>query len=61
MWKASFLQTKTDYACKFRVQDLATGKNLSFNQYSKQESFAFFIGKVIYKSNRKLFSCVCIA
>ena len=31
-------------------------------QYSKQESLVFILGKVIwiYKSNRKLFSCVCI-
>ena len=27
---------------KFRVQDFATGKNLSFNHRSKQETFAFF-------------------
>ena len=30
-----------------RVQDFATGKNFSFNQCSKHESFAFFLGKVI--------------
>ena len=46
-WKASFCKTKTDYAYKLRVQDFATGKNFSFNQCSKQESFAFFLGKVI--------------
>ena len=34
---------KTDYAYKLRVQDFATGKIFSFNQYSKQESFAFFV------------------
>ena len=32
----------TDYTYKLRVQDFATGKNFSFNQCSKQESFAFF-------------------
>ena len=32
---------------KLRVQDFATGKNFSFNQCSKQESFAFFLGKII--------------
>ena len=37
-----FCKTKTDCACKLRVQDFTTGKNLSFNQCSKQESFAFF-------------------
>ena len=34
-------------AYKLRVQDFATCKNLSFNQCFKQESFAFFLGKVI--------------
>ena len=58
--KHLFCKTKTDY--KLHVQDFATGKNFSFNQCSKQESFAFFLGKVIfYKSNRKLCSCVCIS
>ena len=59
--KHLFCKTKTDYAYKLRVQDFATGKNFSFNQCSKQERFAFFSGKLFYKSNRKLFSCVCIA
>ena len=45
--KHLFCKTKTDYAYKLRVQDFATGKNFSFNQCSKQESFAFFLGKVI--------------
>ena len=38
-------------------QDFATGKYFSFNQCR----FAFFWGKLFYKINRKLFSCVCIA
>ena len=59
--KPFFCKTKTDYVSKLRVQDFATGKNFSFNQCSKQESFAFFSGKLFYKSNRKLFSCVCIS
>ena len=59
--KHLFGKTKTDYAYKLRVQDFATGKNFSFNQCFKQESFAFFWGKLFYKSNRKLFSCVCIS
>ena len=37
-WKAFFLQN----TYKLRVQDFATGKNFSFNQYSEQESFALF-------------------
>ena len=41
-------------------QDFATGKNFSFNQ-CHTKSFAFFLGKLFYKSKRKLFSCVCIA
>ena len=32
---------------RLRVQDFAIGKNLSFNQWSKQESFALFLRKVI--------------
>ena len=50
-----FCKTRTGYAYKLRVQDFATGKNFSFNQCSKQESFAFFSGKLFHKSNRKLF------
>ena len=46
---------------RLRGQDFATGKNFSFNQ-GHTKSFAFFSpGKLFYKSNRKLFSCVCIA
>ena len=45
--KHLFCKTRTDNAYKLRVQDFATGKNLSFNQWSKQESFAFFLKKVI--------------
>ena len=55
LWKAFFLQNKADYAYKLRVQDFVTGKNFSFNQYFKQESFAFFWEKLFYKSNRELF------
>ena len=45
--KRLFCKTKTDYTCKLRVQDFATGKNFSFIQCSKQQSFSFFLGKVI--------------
>ena len=38
----SFCKTRTDDTSKLRVQDFATGKNLSFNYCSKQESFSFF-------------------
>ena len=34
---------RADYTCKLHVQDFATGKNFSFDQCSKQESFAFFL------------------
>ena len=37
---------------RLRVQDFATGKNFFLR---------FFSGKLFVKSNRKLFSCVCIA
>ena len=39
---------------KLRVQDVATGNHFSFNQCS-------FSRKLFYKSNRKLFPCVCIS
>ena len=55
-WKASYLQNKS-WLC---VQDFATVKNFSFNQCHNKE-LHFFSGKLIYKSNRKLFSCICIA
>ena len=58
-WKESFGKTRTDYE-SLRGQDFATGKNFSFNQ-CHTKSFAFFSGNLFYKSNRKLFSCVCIA
>ena len=45
--KRLFCKTKTDYTCKLRVQDFTTGKNFSFIQCSKQQSFSFFLGKVI--------------
>ena len=46
---------------RLRGQDFATGNNFSFNQ-CRTKSFAFFSpGKLFYKSNRTLFSCVCIA
>ena len=45
---------------RLRGQDFTTGKNFSFNQ-CHTKSFAFFLGNLFYKSNRKRFSCVCIA
>ena len=37
-----------------------TGKNFSFDQWHNKEFCVFSSGKLFYKSNRKLFSCVCI-
>ena len=56
--KASFLQNKN----WLRVQDFMykTGKNFSFKQ-CLIKCLEFFSGKLIYKSNRNLFSCICIA
>ena len=45
--KHLFCKTKTDYAYKLRAQDFATSRNFSFSQCSKQESFVFFLVKVI--------------
>ena len=56
-----FCNSKTDYAYKLRVQDFATGKNFSFNQWLNKRVLLFFSRKLFYKSNRKLSSCVCIA
>ena len=39
---------------RLRGQDFATDKNFSFNQCHTKSS-AFFLGKLFYKSNRKLF------
>ena len=46
---------------RLRVQDFGTGKYFCFNQCHNKEFLSVFLSKVIYKSNRKLFSCVCIA
>ena len=46
---------------RLRGQDFAAAKNFSFNQCLTKEFCVFFSGKLFYKSNRKLFSCVCIA
>ena len=51
-----FLQNKN----WLRVQDFATGKNFSFNQCHNKEFCVFSRGKWFCKSNRELFSCVCI-
>ena len=44
---------------RLRWQDFATGKNFSSNQ-CLTKICVFFSGKLPYKSERKLFSCVCI-
>ena len=43
-----FCKTRTDYAYRLRVQEFVTGKNLSFNQSSKQESLSFFFSRESY-------------
>ena len=62
-WKAFFFKTRTDYACKTSWTRLfATGKNFSFKQcHTKSFAFWVFLGNLFCKSNRKLFSCGCIA
>ena len=45
---------------RLRGRDFATGKN-SLLISALQRVLRFFSGKLFYKSNRKLFSCVCIA
>ena len=46
---------------RLRVQDFGTGKNFCFNQCHNKEFWFFFSVKLFYESNRKRFSCVCIA
>ena len=46
---------------RLRVQDFGTGKNFCFNQCHNEEFWFFFSVKLFYESNRKRFSCVCIA
>ena len=59
-WKASFCKTRTDYACKTVYKTLRLVR-ISLLISAITKSFAFFSRKLFYKSNRKLFSCVCIA
>ena len=56
--KHLFAKPELITGARLRGQDFATGKNFSFNQCHKRV-LRFFSGKVFYKSNRKLFSCVC--
>ena len=59
-WKASFCKTRTDYACKTSCKTLGLVR-ISVLIGSLTKSFwEFFSAKLFYKSNRKLFSCVCI-
>ena len=46
---------------RLRVHDFTTGENFSFNQRHNKEFCVFVSRKLIYKTNRKLFSCICIA
>ena len=61
--KPLFCKTRTDYASKTLccVHDFTTGENFSFNQRHNKEFCVFVSRKLIYKTNRKLFSCICIA
>ena len=61
-WRASFCKTRTDYTCKLAfVYTTLRLVRISLLISAITKSFAFFSGKLFYKSNRKLFSCVCIA
>ena len=55
-WKASFFakQELITHA-RLRAQDFATGKNFFPNKCDNKEFCFFSQGKLIYKSNRKLF------
>ena len=55
-WIASFCKTRTDYVCT-RLRLVRISLLIS----AITEFCVFFSGKLFYKSNRKLFSCVCIA
>ena len=46
---------------RLRVHDFTTGENFSFNQRHNKEFCVFVSRKLIYKTNRKLFSCICTA
>ena len=52
--KHLYCKTRTDYSYSRLVRISLLISNLS-------KEFFFFLEKVIYKSNRKLFFCVCIA
>ena len=55
-WKASFCKTRTDYADKtLRLVRIS----LLISAMQRVLCF-FFWGKLFYKSNRKLLTCVCI-
>ena len=54
--KSVFCKTRTDYACK-TLRLVRTSLLIS----AIQRVLRFFSGHLFYKSNRKRFSCVCIA
>ena len=60
-WKASFCKTRTDYARKTFVDKVLRLVRISLLISAMQRVLRFFSGNLFYKSNRKLFSCVCIA
>ena len=57
--KHLFAKQELITCARIRGQDFATGKNFSFNQCHTKSFAFFFSGKLFYKSNRKLFSCLC--
>ena len=57
--KASFCKTRTDYPCKTSWTRLRLVRS-SFLISAIQRVLRLFSGKLFYKSNRKLFPCVCI-
>ena len=61
VWKASFYKTRTDYACKTSWTRLLRLVRISLLISAIKRELRLFSGNLFYKSNRKLFSCVCIA
>ena len=60
-WKASFLQNEDWLHTSFVYKTLQLVRiSLLINAPNKRV-LLFFLGKLFYKSNRKLFPCVCIS
>ena len=61
VWKASFCKTRTDYACKTSWTKTLRLVRISLLISAIQRVLRFLSRKLFYKSDRKLFSCVCIS